>query len=180
VFDRTCLTLHFVIFLSRTNNHLMIHMASQQICLKQRYCECHCYTATQTNIFSSRSCLNATPAFGQLAIPVFVEKLTAGYPTTKVSECRPTMSTLFIIMQRDTLQALSSCLPVYGAALASTAARKLWSALKLEVNCPHYSMGDLSHSIPSVDIPPCRFHRRSRSASNHARTRQDHLLGVGR
>jgi hypothetical protein len=31
-----------------------------------------------------RACLSATPAFGQLAIPVFLEKLTAGSPATKV------------------------------------------------------------------------------------------------
>ena len=29
--------------------------------------------------------MNATPAFGPLAIPFFVEKLTAGYPVTKVA-----------------------------------------------------------------------------------------------
>ncbi|TFK39917.1 Dos2-interacting transcription regulator of RNA-Pol-II-domain-containing protein [Crucibulum laeve] len=67
-----------------------------------------------------RGCLNANPAFGPLAIPVFLEKLTAGSRTTK----------------RDTLQALASCLPVYGSALARSTARKLWNAFKLEIFQP--------------------------------------------
>lgn len=33
---------------------------------------------------SSRGCLNATPSFGALAIPLFLEKLLAGSPVTKV------------------------------------------------------------------------------------------------
>lgn len=38
------------------------------------------------------------------------------------------------IPKKDALQTLSSCLPVYGAALGRVSARKLWNALKLEVN----------------------------------------------
>ncbi|KAI0079355.1 ARM repeat-containing protein [Panus rudis PR-1116 ss-1] len=67
-----------------------------------------------------RGCLNATPAFGPLAIPLFLEKLTAGTPVTK----------------RDTLQTLDVCLPVYGPAVARENARKLWNALKLEIFQP--------------------------------------------
>ncbi|KAG6890017.1 hypothetical protein C0992_003362 [Termitomyces sp. T32_za158] len=63
-----------------------------------------------------RGCLSASPSFGTLAIPVFLEKLTAGSPTTK----------------RDTLQTMSICFPVYGSALARTSARRLWNSLKLE------------------------------------------------
>ncbi|KAH9943852.1 ARM repeat-containing protein [Amylocystis lapponica] len=66
------------------------------------------------------ACLNATPAFGALAIPLFMEKLTAGTPPTK----------------RDTLRALDVCLPVYGAAVASEHARKMWNTLKLEIFQP--------------------------------------------
>ncbi|KII87506.1 hypothetical protein PLICRDRAFT_55462 [Plicaturopsis crispa FD-325 SS-3] len=69
---------------------------------------------------SLRACLNATPAFGPLSIPLFIDKLTAGSPATK----------------RDTLQTISACLPVYGAALARTSARKLWSSFKLEIFQP--------------------------------------------
>ncbi|KZT07275.1 ARM repeat-containing protein [Laetiporus sulphureus 93-53] len=65
-------------------------------------------------------CLNATPAFGSLAIPLFLEKLMAGSPITK----------------RDTLQAMDSCLPIYGPATARNNARKLWNALKLEIFQP--------------------------------------------
>ncbi|KAF7971317.1 hypothetical protein HWV62_21494, partial [Athelia sp. TMB] len=63
-----------------------------------------------------RLCMCATPLFGPLAIPVYLEKLAAGSPKSK----------------RDTLQSISAALPVYGAALARQSARKLWSALKLE------------------------------------------------
>ncbi|PPQ72316.1 hypothetical protein CVT26_007273, partial [Gymnopilus dilepis] len=67
-----------------------------------------------------RNCLNATPAFGPLAIPVFLEKISAGSRATK----------------KDALQTLGACLPVYGAALARVSARKLWNALKLEIFQP--------------------------------------------
>ncbi|KAG6869217.1 hypothetical protein C0993_009080 [Termitomyces sp. T159_Od127] len=70
-----------------------------------------------------RGCLSATPSFGSLAIPVFLEKLTAGSPATK----------------RDTLQTMSICFPVYGSALARTSARKLWNSLKLEAGLLHFS-----------------------------------------
>ncbi|KZT25249.1 ARM repeat-containing protein [Neolentinus lepideus HHB14362 ss-1] len=64
-----------------------------------------------------RSCLNATPDFGPLGIPLFLEKLTAGSPMTK----------------RDTFQTLVSCLPVYGAITAGSFAKKLWNCLRLEI-----------------------------------------------
>ncbi|KAI0940934.1 hypothetical protein AcV7_003173 [Taiwanofungus camphoratus] len=67
-----------------------------------------------------RTCLNATPVFGPLAIPLFLEKLMAGTPPTK----------------RDTLQTLDICLPVYGASVARNFARKLWNSLKLEIFQP--------------------------------------------
>ncbi|SJL03979.1 uncharacterized protein ARMOST_07336 [Armillaria ostoyae] len=67
-----------------------------------------------------RRCLCATPAFGPMAIPVFLEKLTAGSPITK----------------RDTLQSMSECFPVYGAGLARSSARDIWNTLKLEIFQP--------------------------------------------
>ncbi|KAJ3516937.1 hypothetical protein NLJ89_g807 [Agrocybe chaxingu] len=69
---------------------------------------------------SLRRCLGATPAFGPLAIPVFLEKLTAGSRATK----------------KDTLQTMAFCFPVYGSALGRAHARKLWNALKLEIFQP--------------------------------------------
>ncbi|KAF7798029.1 hypothetical protein EIP86_009241 [Pleurotus ostreatoroseus] len=63
-----------------------------------------------------RECLSATPLFGPLAIPLFLEKLTAGSPVTK----------------RDTLQTLDICLPVYGSSTARKHAKELWNTLKLE------------------------------------------------
>ncbi|KAG2150264.1 Dos2-interacting transcription regulator of RNA-Pol-II-domain-containing protein [Suillus bovinus] len=69
---------------------------------------------------SLRLCLCATPAFGPLGIPIFLEKLTAGSPTTK----------------RDTLQAMDICLPVYGPAVSREFGKKIWSSLKLEIFQP--------------------------------------------
>ncbi|KAJ7464465.1 ARM repeat-containing protein [Mycena latifolia] len=67
-----------------------------------------------------RRCVSANPAFGPLAIPIFLEKLAAGSPAIK----------------RDTLETMAVCFPVYGPALARTSARKLWNALKLEIFQP--------------------------------------------
>ncbi|KAG1876711.1 ARM repeat-containing protein [Suillus subalutaceus] len=69
---------------------------------------------------SLRLCLSATPAFGLLGIPVFLEKLTAGSPSTK----------------RDTLHAMDICLPVYGSAVSRELGKKIWSSLKLEIFQP--------------------------------------------
>ncbi|KAH9059086.1 ARM repeat-containing protein [Lactarius vividus] len=67
-----------------------------------------------------RSCLSASPLFGNLAVPLFLDKINAGSPVTK----------------RDTLQTLSVCLPVYGSRVAGKFARQLWSSLKLEIFQP--------------------------------------------
>ncbi|KAI0251711.1 ARM repeat-containing protein [Lactifluus subvellereus] len=67
-----------------------------------------------------RSCLSASPLFGNLAVPLFLDKVNAGSPPTK----------------RDTLQTLAACLPVYGPGVAVNSARKLWSSLKLEIFQP--------------------------------------------
>ncbi|KAI9458702.1 ARM repeat-containing protein [Russula earlei] len=69
---------------------------------------------------SLRSCLSASPLFGNLAVPLFLDKINAGSPTTK----------------RDTLQTLAVCLPVYGPRVAVNLARKLWNSLKLEIFQP--------------------------------------------
>ncbi|KAH9976079.1 Dos2-interacting transcription regulator of RNA-Pol-II-domain-containing protein [Russula compacta] len=67
-----------------------------------------------------RSSLSASPLFGNLSIPLFLDKINAGSPATKC----------------DTLQTLSLCLPVYGPRVAVNSARKLWSSLKLEIFQP--------------------------------------------
>ncbi|THU86243.1 ARM repeat-containing protein [Dendrothele bispora CBS 962.96] len=67
-----------------------------------------------------RRCLCATPLFGPLTLPGFLEKLIAGSPAVK----------------QDTLETMSECFPVYGSALAQSNARKLWNALKLEIFQP--------------------------------------------
>ncbi|EIN09656.1 ARM repeat-containing protein [Punctularia strigosozonata HHB-11173 SS5] len=69
---------------------------------------------------SLRKCLEANPAFGPLAIPLFLEKLAAGSPITK----------------RDTLQTIATCLPIYGMPLARKEAKNLWNHLRLEIFQP--------------------------------------------
>jgi DNA repair/transcription protein MET18/MMS19 len=51
------------------------------------------------------------------------------------------------------LQSLSSCLPVYGSALARSSARKLWSSLKLEVIIGVYVIGIGSRFVLKVFHP---------------------------
>ncbi|KAJ7148405.1 ARM repeat-containing protein [Mycena crocata] len=67
-----------------------------------------------------RRCISSNPALGPIAIPIFLEKLAAGSPPIK----------------RDTLQAMTESLPVYGPIVARTNARKLWNSLKLEIFQP--------------------------------------------
>ncbi|KAF9490145.1 ARM repeat-containing protein [Pleurotus eryngii] len=67
-----------------------------------------------------RDCLSAHPSFGPLAIPLFLEKLTAGSPVTK----------------RDTLESMTVCLPVYGAEFILEHAKSVWNSLKIEVLQP--------------------------------------------
>ncbi|KAI5124282.1 hypothetical protein M0805_005129 [Coniferiporia weirii] len=67
-----------------------------------------------------QSCLNASPLFGQLAIPLFLDKLLAASPTTK----------------KDIINTMTSCIPIYGAFVARRFAKKLWNFLKLEVFQP--------------------------------------------
>ncbi|KAJ7768459.1 ARM repeat-containing protein [Mycena metata] len=67
-----------------------------------------------------RRCLSAHPAFGPIAIPIFLEKLAAGSPAIK----------------QDTLHAMRECFPVYGSAVARSSSRKLWNSIKLEIFQP--------------------------------------------
>ncbi|TEB36758.1 ARM repeat-containing protein [Coprinellus micaceus] len=67
-----------------------------------------------------RSVVSATPLFGPLAIPHYLDNLAAvGRPA-----------------KRDILETLNVCLPVYGPKIARSFARKLWNSLKLEVFQP--------------------------------------------
>ncbi|KAG9088547.1 hypothetical protein FS749_002072 [Ceratobasidium sp. UAMH 11750] len=67
-----------------------------------------------------RACLSATPRYGPLALPLFLEKLSATSPQTK----------------RETLKTLSFCLPVYGLSVARSFASQMWSSFKLEIFQP--------------------------------------------
>ncbi|KAG8771304.1 hypothetical protein FRC12_003699 [Ceratobasidium sp. 428] len=76
------------------------------------------YGITAEDLKSSlRECLSASPRFGPLALPFFLEKLSATSPQTK----------------RDTLKTLGICLPVYGPTVAKSFAPQMWSSFKLEV-----------------------------------------------
>ncbi|KZV93127.1 hypothetical protein EXIGLDRAFT_768350 [Exidia glandulosa HHB12029] len=69
---------------------------------------------------SLRSCLAGTPRFGPLAIPLFLEKLSAGSPATK----------------RETMNTMSLCFPVYGARLAQEIGKQVWDSYKIEIQQP--------------------------------------------
>ncbi|KDN47119.1 hypothetical protein RSAG8_03896, partial [Rhizoctonia solani AG-8 WAC10335] len=79
------------------------------------------YGITTEDLKSSLcACLSATPRFGPLALPLFLEKLSATAGNTK----------------RDTLRTMSLCLPVYGPAVAKSFAPQMWSSFKLEIFQP--------------------------------------------
>ncbi|KZT43226.1 hypothetical protein SISSUDRAFT_1057991 [Sistotremastrum suecicum HHB10207 ss-3] len=67
-----------------------------------------------------RKALTATPHFGRLALPLFLEKISIGSPTIK----------------RDSLSAISESFPVYGPVIAREFATQLWNSLKLEIFQP--------------------------------------------
>ncbi|KAH6916048.1 RNAPII transcription regulator C-terminal-domain-containing protein [Coprinopsis sp. MPI-PUGE-AT-0042] len=69
---------------------------------------------------SLRQCVSASPLFGPLAIPHFLENLVSGSRPAK----------------RDTLETLAACLPIYGAITARNFGKKMWNSLKLEVFQP--------------------------------------------
>ncbi|KAG9001211.1 hypothetical protein FRB90_011657 [Tulasnella sp. 427] len=67
-----------------------------------------------------RSCLSASPFFGTLAVPIFMEKLAATTASVK----------------QDVLQTMSICLPVYGSAVARNFGSTIWDAVKIEIFQP--------------------------------------------
>ncbi|EJD07612.1 ARM repeat-containing protein [Fomitiporia mediterranea MF3/22] len=67
-----------------------------------------------------RSCMSASPLFGQLAIPLFLDKLLGGSPATK----------------KDIIETISICIAVYGSAAVNNFSKKLWNSLKMEVFQP--------------------------------------------
>ncbi|KZT59492.1 ARM repeat-containing protein [Calocera cornea HHB12733] len=69
---------------------------------------------------SLRLCLSATPAFGPLAMPTFLEKLSATVGPTKI----------------DTLVSMRVCFPVYGKVALQPVAQKMWDALRMEIFQP--------------------------------------------
>ncbi|KDE05608.1 hypothetical protein MVLG_03980 [Microbotryum lychnidis-dioicae p1A1 Lamole] len=68
-------------------------------------------------IVALRHCLSATPYFGKLALPLFLDKMQAASEKAK----------------RQTLQALIICFPIYGAAVCGEWAGRFSEALSIEV-----------------------------------------------
>ncbi|SCZ87643.1 BZ3500_MvSof-1268-A1-R1_Chr2-2g05109 [Microbotryum saponariae] len=69
-----------------------------------------------------RHCLSATPYFGKLALPLFLDKMQAASEKAKPH-----------LHQRQTLQALITCFPIYGAAVCGEWAGRFSEALSIEV-----------------------------------------------
>ncbi|KAG8853351.1 hypothetical protein FRB91_005036 [Serendipita sp. 411] len=79
------------------------------------------YGVTGPDLVSAlKQCLCASPILGPLGMPLFVEKLNAGTPPTKI----------------DTLDTIAACLPVYGKAVCETFGEQLWTSLKVEIFQP--------------------------------------------
>ncbi|KAG8782740.1 hypothetical protein FRC15_006439 [Serendipita sp. 397] len=79
------------------------------------------YGVTGPDLVSAlKQCLCASPILGPLGMPLFVEKLNAGTPPTKI----------------DTLDTIAACLPVYGKAVCETFDEQLWTSLKVEIFQP--------------------------------------------
>ncbi|GAA5820973.1 hypothetical protein JCM3770_006154 [Rhodotorula araucariae] len=68
-------------------------------------------------IVALRACLSATPLFGRLALPLFFDKMQAASEKAK----------------RQTMQALTACFPIYGAAASGEWAGRFSEALIIEV-----------------------------------------------
>ncbi|EJU03657.1 ARM repeat-containing protein [Dacryopinax primogenitus] len=92
-----------------------------------------------------RQCLSATSLFGPLAMPTFLEKLSATVGAAKI----------------DTLQSMTACFPIYGQTALQPFAQKTWDALRMEIFQPlndetqDYSLKTLisfiQTSYPSTD-----------------------------
>ncbi|KAI5478911.1 DNA repair/transcription protein [Pseudohyphozyma bogoriensis] len=68
-------------------------------------------------VVALRACLAATPLFGKLALPLFLDKMQAASEKAK----------------RQTMQALAACFPVYGAGVVGEWAGRFSEALSIEV-----------------------------------------------
>ncbi|GAA5841768.1 hypothetical protein JCM9279_003101 [Rhodotorula babjevae] len=80
-------------------------------------------------IVALRDCLSATPLFGRLALPLFYDKMQAASEKAK----------------RQTMQALTACFPIYGAAASGEWAGRFSEALIIEVfHASDDSMQDLA------------------------------------
>ncbi|BGP09496.1 hypothetical protein JCM10049v2_005369 [Rhodotorula toruloides] len=87
-------------------------------------------------IVALRNCLCATPLFGRLALPLFLDKMQAASEKAK----------------RQTLQALIACFPIYGAEVSGEWAGRFSEALIIEVfHASDTDMQDLAlHTFRSL------------------------------
>ena len=85
-----------------------------------------------------------------------LDLLSPRYDTAAALSLKHSITRILSHSQKDTLDTLDVCLPVYGAGVAREFARKLWNALKLEVvlfqrpKYPHHS------HPPPIDLPAYR------------------------
>jgi hypothetical protein len=91
------------------------------------------------NSRANRNCLAATPRFGILALPLFLDKMQAASEKAKVSTVLPVsksfqLTRVRLFQQRQTLQALTACFPIYGAAACGEWAGRFSEALSIEVS----------------------------------------------
>ncbi|KAG1722321.1 Dos2-interacting transcription regulator of RNA-Pol-II-domain-containing protein, partial [Suillus paluster] len=80
-----------------------------------------------------------------LGIPVFLEKLTAGSPSTKVT------------FLRHSTQYMSICLLVYGPPVSCEFGKKVWSSLKLEVRSQYFRLTDPDTEQSALDTVQVLF-----------------------
>jgi hypothetical protein len=83
-----------------------------------------------------------------VGLPLLLEKLQASSASAKVIDppLLAQLSRLLIIIyiqQRQTLEALDACFPVYGAATVREFAKQFWEVLKIEV-CVLFSLAGAS------------------------------------
>ena len=116
---RICSTLLSATSPLLSHHRRTIHTELQANSCRPRCGECWVWQpdAPRPDYRLHRSCLAASPRFGPLAIPLFLEKLQANTNTAR----------------RQSLQALEQALPIYGKATVTASAVNLWEAINLEV-----------------------------------------------
>lgn len=88
-----------------------------------------------------RDCISATPLFAKYAMPLLMEKLASVSGSAKVvcssTICMGFLNIPYVIpilfYQRDSMETLTVCAPVYGPEALAPHSEHLWTYLKEEV-----------------------------------------------